>query len=513
MANSIEPLRKGDLPDMGTSCWRLAGPGAIMVGMAVGSGELILWPWITARFGAVMAWAPMLAVFLQIWINLEIGRWAIATGETALAGLARASVKISYVFMGLLLALTMLPGWQRAVSATVRFLIFGSDETPGLFARPWEEGSVWGSDWLWYLPVTAAVWIVLLGPKRIYDGLEKIVTLLVLVIVVGLIVVVLKIGTMQKAKDLAGGIVSLPPTIQLNVAGEDVNENGELDPGEDTNDNKKLDRGDFPFYRFFGALVFAGVGGFGNLYYAYYLRDKGIGMGKRFPMLAVDIRGKQERANETGYRFNDTPENQKRFREWFNFVKFDTWVIFGLTSVVTLFLFMFAALVALYPQEQGFAQNNVIFDLSGILGKAMGTFGTYLFLVIAIAALFSTVLANVDGGIRMWIDLIHKGFPSTQKWSAGSMYVPLMLTLWTIGFTSFVILEISGVSILGFFFINAAINGCAMAIYVPAILYLNLKYLPKSARPGVVNIFFVICATALYTGFAVYMVLKLTSLI
>ena len=79
--------------------------------------------------------------------------------------------------------------------------------------------------------------MVLLGPKRIYDGLEKIVTLLVIVILVGLIVVVLKIGTMQHAKELAGGVVSMPPTIELNVAGEDVNENGQLDPGEDTNDN------------------------------------------------------------------------------------------------------------------------------------------------------------------------------------------------------------------------------------------------------------------------------------
>ena len=315
MANSIEPLRQGDLPDMKKKFWQMTGPGAIMVGMAVGSGELILWPWIIARFGAVMAWAPMVAVFLQIWINLEIGRWAIATGESALSGLARASVKIMYLYMGFLIVLTGLPGWQRAVSATVRFLIFRGNE-------PWAEGSVLGADWLWYLPISVLVWVVLLGPKRIYDGLEKIVTILVIVILVGLIVVAIKIGTMEHAKDLASGAIY--PKIQL--------------------------ADDFPFYKFFGALVFAGAGGFGNLYYAYYLRDKGIGMGKRFPMLEVDIRGKQERADETGYCFSDTPENQKRFRDWFGFVKYDTWVLFGLTSIVTLFLFMFAALVALYPQ-------------------------------------------------------------------------------------------------------------------------------------------------------------------
>ena len=167
---------------------------------------------------------------------------------------------------------------------------------------------------------------------------------------------------------------------------------------------------------------------------------------------------------------------------------------------------MFAALVALHPQAEGFGRDNLIWSLSDMLGAAMGSFGSYLFLVIALAALFSTVLANVDGGIRMWTDLIHRGFPSTIRWSPGSMYVPLMLTLWTIGFTSFCYFEISGVSVLDFFFISAAINGVAMAIYIPVILYINLKYLPKSARPGIVNISFVLCGTLVYTSFAVYLI-------
>ena len=47
-----------------------------------------------------------------------------------------------------------------------------------------------------------------------------------------------------------------------------------------------------PPLRFFGAMVFAGAGGFGNLYYAYYLRDKGIGMGGRIPeLLTSALRG------------------------------------------------------------------------------------------------------------------------------------------------------------------------------------------------------------------------------
>ena len=87
----IPPLRSADLPERKLSFWKMTGPGAVMVGIAIGSGELILWPWITAKFGAEMMWAAALGVFLQLWINIEIGRWAVATGESAFTGFARMS--------------------------------------------------------------------------------------------------------------------------------------------------------------------------------------------------------------------------------------------------------------------------------------------------------------------------------------------------------------------------------------------------------------------------------------
>ena len=87
------------------------------------------------------------------------------------------------------------------------------------------------------------------------------------------------------------------------------------------------------------------------------------------------------------------------------------------------------------------------------------------------------------------------------------MYVPLMFGLWPIGFISLWYFEThEEVTTLDFFFINAAINGIAMAIFTPLVLYLNLKYLPKFARPGPVNIFFVVCGTLMYAGFSIYLI-------
>ena len=47
-------------------------------------------------------------------------------------------------------------------------------------------------------------------------------------------------------------------------------------------------------------------------------------------------------------------------------------------------------------------------------------------------------------------------------------------------------------------------SGFVMAIYVPMVLYMNLTYLPKSARPGWINIFFMVLASAMYIAFAGY---------
>tara|TARA_B100000700_G_scaffold328560_1_gene446790 strand:+ start:2804 stop:3043 length:240 start_codon:yes stop_codon:yes gene_type:complete len=60
-----------------------------LVGLAIGVGEIVVWPRIIAEYGATVAWAAVVGIFLQLWINLEIGRWTISTGETPFTGFSR----------------------------------------------------------------------------------------------------------------------------------------------------------------------------------------------------------------------------------------------------------------------------------------------------------------------------------------------------------------------------------------------------------------------------------------
>ena len=461
----IPPLRSADMPERDSGFWKSTGPGAVMVGIAIGSGELILWPWITAKFGAEMMWAAALGVFLQLWINIEIGRWAVSTGESAFTGFARMSRFWVFFFLTLLLVSAFLPGWGRAAGTSIKILLFGTDGP--------------GPDWAWTALVFALALAIVFGPKHIYASVERTIIFLVLLIVSGLFVVAFSVGTLADLWTMTKGV--------FNVGHISFDE-------------------EFTFHRFFGAFVFAGAGGVSNLFYAYYLRDKNIGMGGRIPVLLNPLREAQRGDSEIGYLFPATAENVQRFRDWFRFVIQDSVVYFWLTNTLTMFLFMFGALVVLHPLGIVPQESQLVWDLAIVLEGTMGAGGRYLFLIIGIAALFSTVLASLDGGVRLWVDLLHTNFPLAHRFAANKLYLVFALSLTTIGVAATWFFGTFDVSALDFFFVSATISGFAMAVYVPMVLYMNLRNLPPPVRPKPVNIVMVVIGSATYISFAVYTV-------
>ena len=459
----IPALQTAEMPERTESFWKLAGPGAVMVGLALGSGEMVLWPWIVAKFGTEMMWAAALGVFVQLFINIEVGRWAVATGESAFTGFARLTQFWVYFFLTLMFFGTFLPGMSRAVGTSVRTLFFGVDGP--------------GGDWMWTALVSATALAILFGPKMIYNTVEKTIMAMVVVIVGGMLFVAISVGTFDDVINMLSSVFNF----------------GHI----------RLDD-EFTFNRFFGAFVFAGIGGLGNLFYAYYLRDKGVGMGKRIPALLNPLREAQKGNSEVGYLFEDNETNAQRFRHWFKFVVVDSSVFFFFFNTFTMFLFMFGALVVLFPAGIVPLESQIIWDLSQILGASMGTFGRYLFLIIGIFVFFSSVLAGLDGGIRLWVDLLHTNFELPNRFPANRLYLAFALGLSTLGILSTWFFETFNVTVLDFFFIGAMLGGFAMAGYVPMLLYMNLKYLPQCAKPRLFNIVMMSIGAVIYMSFAVY---------
>ena len=471
----IPSLKEADLPAREKSLVKMMGPGIVMAGLAIGSGELIMWPWITSIVGAQLLWAAAIGIFLQLWINIEIGRWSIVTGESPFTGMVRVIKTIVYVWVFMIVVGKFLPGWARETGIALRDLIFG----PGHSSPPW----------VWTAIVFAAVAAILFGPKVIYKAVERSIMFLIVIIVVGLIYVVWEIGSKDLFMAMWDGVTNIFdfPDFPVPVLADDGSIRDELS-----------------FSRFFGAVVFAGAGGLGNLYYAYYLREKGIGMGARMPTLMSAAHKHETKEMDAGYLYPETEENQKRFRDWFRYVVTDQVLFFWLLGSFTMFLFTFGALAVLHPIGLVPDRGSLVWDLASILEESMGTSGRYLFLVVGMAALFSTQLGGVDGGSRIFSDLLHTNFKFGKWFKLEQWYLILVSTTMIIGTFSVWFFEKYDIAGLDFLFISALIGGFAMAVYVPLLLYMNLTYLPKSARPGWINIFFMVIASAMYIGFAGY---------
>ena len=67
---------------------QVIGPGVILIAGAIGSGEFIFWPYLTTKEGLGLLWAAEVGILLQFFLNTEVQRYTLATGETAITGFA-----------------------------------------------------------------------------------------------------------------------------------------------------------------------------------------------------------------------------------------------------------------------------------------------------------------------------------------------------------------------------------------------------------------------------------------
>ncbi|HUP82048.1 MAG TPA: Nramp family divalent metal transporter [Pirellula sp.] len=65
------------------------GPSIVMIGSQIGGGEWLLGPTVTAKFGGGLMWIATVAIVLQVFYNLECGRYALYCGEPVFTGFMR----------------------------------------------------------------------------------------------------------------------------------------------------------------------------------------------------------------------------------------------------------------------------------------------------------------------------------------------------------------------------------------------------------------------------------------
>ncbi len=119
-----------EMPEPPASIWRIVGPGIVGAGVGLASGEFILWPYISSQVGLVFLWGALVGVIVQWFLNMEIERYTLATGETALTGFSRYWRHWGLFFAILIYFANLWPGWATSSATLMTFLFGGGDPVP-----------------------------------------------------------------------------------------------------------------------------------------------------------------------------------------------------------------------------------------------------------------------------------------------------------------------------------------------------------------------------------------------
>jgi hypothetical protein len=308
----LPPLRYRDLPPP-VSVVRMIGPSLILAGLALGSGELVIWPYITYKSQFVFFWAALLGVATQYFINMEITRWTLATGESAITGFARLSRHWAGVFLVLNIVPWILPAWATGAAEITSWLFW----EPAL-SRDAITGAVIVGPSHYVVPIAVGslflCGILLTAGPVIYETVERIQMVLVGLILVLVVLLAIWLVRPDAVAAQARSVVTLGAP--------------DFVPKSDQLDSMLL----------LGALAFAGAGGTLNLGQSNYVKDKGYGMGRYIGRITSPLTGKEEPVIEIGYHFPHTPENLARWKAWWRAAGIEHFVSFFATCVLCLVL-------------------------------------------------------------------------------------------------------------------------------------------------------------------------------
>jgi hypothetical protein len=266
----LPPVEYRDLPEP-LPLGKIVGASVILLATALGSGELIIWPYITTTVGVGLLWLAAFGFATQYFLNMEIERYTLVTGETAVTGFSRFWKPWGIIFaLGAILP-NAFPGWAASGATMITFLIGG--------------GSI---------PLIATIGLISIGiaitvSPVVYQTLEKVEMVLVVIIVAFLALAIV----IASDAGVWAGIVTEAPSGVANLP-RYINELG--------------------IATILGAIAFAGAGGASNLVQSNWIRDKGLGMGAHMAKIVSPITGEEEAAPSIGYMMRTDEENLRRWR-------------------------------------------------------------------------------------------------------------------------------------------------------------------------------------------------------
>lgn len=497
--------QQADLPEAQPLIWRhwtrFIGPGIVMMGIQIGGGEWLLGPEVTAKYGGGLMWIATIAIVLQVFYNLECGRYALYCGEPVFTGFLRKFPGPRF-WMGVILFLNLsalIPGLSTHGAAMAAALWL--DRPPGVEDR----GLVTTLAYVFLLAVAVPV---LVGGK-VYNMLQWIMTIKVAA-VLGFCLVV--------------GVLFVSPANWWNVFSgfAKFGTVPTLVDGHETTVNVVqhwMNDGTWPLIALgniavLGAFAgYAGGGGLANATYSNFVRDKGWGMGSTVGAIPSAVGGRNVTLSHVGKVFPINPENLRRWRAWWRYVLVDqiyVWApgCFMGMALPALLSLQFAPYSDLVGKKLDWAQSLITADgmrhapqFPAALANAMWIITVFVGLLVMLPSQMSIV----DDFSRRWTDILWSGSRRIRATLRGNavkrIYYSILGTyvLWTVVLTY--LFSTYGTPKL-MTLVIANLNNLAIGVTSFQLLWINCTTLPVEIRPRWYHRAGVVLCGVFYLGMA-----------
>jgi manganese transport protein len=357
------------------------GPGIVVAGSVIGSGELINTPVQAATFGFVLLWVVLLSCVIKYFLQVEFARYCLVHNRTTIEALnqcpgpqLRGTSWVALLYMlGYFATMLTIVGIIGALGGLMHGIV-------PLASSPESSTRTWGV--LMVLLTIAILW------QGWYRHLEMLVMLLV--------------GAFSIS--VFAGIFLIQGT-EYHITLDEVLSGLTLSLG----DSKPKSEAAYAVISLMGAL---GVAANELFMYPYWVLEKGYA---------------RELGDPGSAGWTD------RARQWIRTIWLDAGLSTGLATIVTGAFFLLGSAV-LY--RQGIIPDGlaVVDQVSHVYTESYGAWSKWLFLVGAFCTLLSTLVVVAAASGRMWTDLFASmGLTGSREPDTIRRWHQVVQTVWLVG--------------------------------------------------------------------------------
>lgn len=549
----------GTLPEAPRFRWTqiamFIGPGLVMGASAIGGGEWLTGPLVTARYGGALLWLATLSVLFQTIYNVEISRYTLYTGEPIFTGKFRLPPSpIFWLWLYLILDLgSVLPYLASNAAIPAAAMILGripastsTDITWTFLGTGFTDSALLK---LLACLIFASVFIPLSVGGKVYNSLKAVMTFKLVTVIGFLMFLAVCYSTPSTWYEIGTGFFkfgTIPVTHPL-----DLNGNGKVDEGEEyfegstATDNVFMAMAEgrkFPWLdlSMIGILAsmaaISGNGGLTNTPMSNYTRDQGWGMGAHVGAIPSIVGGHAIELSHVGMVFNPTPETLPRWKQWLYHVRREQWCLWlpacfiglALPSMLSVqFLekgkvlkdqWQAAAMTAggVADRLEGLEPNQRMRDAktdeekAAALAYDKGVAGRtgwprlfwFLTLFCGFLVLGTSMASTADGVLRRWVDVFWTALPFLRKWDTrhiGKLYFGVLCVYLVFGLIMLTLVPGDKLLIAA----TGILYNYALGFSCAHTLFVNQVLLPKPLRPNWLTCTMLVFGSIFFTTIAV----------